>query len=186
MRYGYEILEDRYFSDYDYEDALYERAFSEGYEYAQREFNYLSRRSIKRGNRAAATFLGTFGESGRRSAKIQQQFHPIRQIEGEIKSVNYELERGNVLAAKRHQGRAENIYSNLKKRNPAETSDITINNIRKGREIMKSGSEMQTIKTKYPEVWERVQEQAAKKQAETEQKQQLIDRMGSLRKKLNL
>lgn len=42
MKYGHEILEDRYYSDYDYEDALYERAFSEGYEYAQREFASVS------------------------------------------------------------------------------------------------------------------------------------------------
>lgn len=53
MRYGYEILEDRYYSDYDYEDSLYERAFSEGYEYAQREFSNAERKALNKAIRAA-------------------------------------------------------------------------------------------------------------------------------------
>lgn len=53
MRYGYELLEDRYYSDCDYEDALYERAFCEGYEYAQREFSNAERKALNKAIRAA-------------------------------------------------------------------------------------------------------------------------------------
>lgn len=71
MRYGYEILEDRYFSDYDYdydyEDALYERAFCEGYEYAQREFakeeEDKRNQELKRKYRAAGV-AGAVGSAG--------------------------------------------------------------------------------------------------------------------------
>lgn len=81
MRYGYEILEDRYYSDYDYEEALYERAFSEGYEYAQREFTNVSKllRTTNQVKSAAVKSANSSGMSFKQinALKRQGNWEPI-------------------------------------------------------------------------------------------------------------